>query len=106
MTSINCTVENCSYHNQNKCYADKVTVAGQGSTAERQTCCGTFLNEEHYSNLAEHTEYKQPVKEVACNVATCKFNANQLCSLDQINVIGENPATLYVDTDCASFQMK
>lgn len=106
MTKVSCSVENCSYNNNQACYAERVAIGGQGATNERITCCGTFLNKGHYSNLAEHTEYKSPCQAVSCSVATCRHNQNQLCDLGSIDVIGESPATLYVDTDCASFEIK
>lgn len=106
MTKVNCSVENCSYNNDRCCYAQRVAIGGQGATNERLTCCGTFLNEGHYSNLAEHTEYKSPCEEVSCTVATCKHNENNACNLKDIDVTGEEPATLYVDTDCSSFEQR
>lgn len=106
MTKVNCSVDNCSYNKEQCCYAERVAVGGQGATDERVTCCGTFLNKAHYSNLAEHTEYKSVCDAVSCMVGTCRYNENHACKLESIQVIGEDPATLYVDTDCSSFEAR
>ncbi|MGL5675829.1 MAG: DUF1540 domain-containing protein [Cellulosilyticaceae bacterium] len=105
MTKVACSVENCSYNNNFECYAKSVAIGGIGSTTEKNTCCGTFLNQDQYSNLAEHTAYKSICKELTCNVASCRHYVENRCKLDAIKVVGENPSTLYVDTDCSNFEL-
>lgn len=86
------------------CYAERVAIGGQGAVEEDATCCGTFLNEDVYSNLAEHTEYKSPCDFVSCTVGTCQYNADQRCSLNSIDVESSGHASLYIETCCSSFK--
>lgn len=106
MTKVNCTISNCSFYNNNVCYADCVRIGGQGSTEEAQTCCGTFHNKAAYSNLADHTDYQNVCEVVSCNVATCRHNADETCQLGCIQVNGDTQAQYYTFTDCSNFEKK
>ena len=43
-------------------------------------------------------------KEILCNVATCKFNEDDHCSLNKIEVGGSSETKFYTETDCLSFE--
>ncbi|PHV70731.1 hypothetical protein CS063_09390 [Sporanaerobium hydrogeniformans] len=104
MTQVNCAVKGCSYNHNEICYAKRVAIGGKGSTEIKGTCCGTFLNEDVYSNLAEHTDYLSPCDAVTCTVAICRYNAENLCQLQAIQVSGAEETSLYTQTDCLSFK--
>ena len=106
MTKVQCSVTKCSYNNSEVCYASRIAVGGQGAVEEEGTCCGTFLHEDVYSNLAEHTEYKSNCDYVSCTVGSCAYNdnANQKCTLDSIQVEGSDNPTAYIETYCSSFE--
>ncbi len=106
MTCVKCSVNNCSYNKDGGCYVEKIQVGGKSSTEEDCTCCGTFLNQEHYSNLAEYTSSRSEAEEVGCNVETCKHNGNCQCTLDEIEVCGCNHTGNYTETKCASFELE
>ena len=106
MTKVNCSVNNCSFNKDEICYAERVAIGGKGATQEVLTCCGTFLDNQAYSNLAEHTEYKKTCDAVSCTVATCEYHQNNLCTLATINVSAQNQVNLYSETDCSSFKLR
>ncbi len=72
MTKVHCSVTNCSYNNDRVCYAQRVAIGGQGAVEDEATCCGTFLNQDVYSNLAEHTEVQTPL--FKCNLQCCNLH--------------------------------
>lgn len=104
MTKVQCGVTNCSYNNDQVCYAKRVAIGGQGAVEDQGTCCGTFLNNDAYSNLAEHTEYISPCDAVSCTVGSCTYNKEQKCSLKDIQVEGSGNAGVYIETYCSSFK--
>ena len=104
MTQVNCTVQGCSYSREGACYAKSIVVGGKGATLTDGTCCGTFLNETAYSNLADHTEYLSACDSVKCTVATCVHHAHATCQLSQIEVSGADEASVYTETDCLNFE--
>lgn len=104
MTKVKCSVSNCSYNKDHVCYAERVAIGGQAAVEDESTCCGTFLNEEAYSNLAEHTGYKSVCDAVTCTVATCAHHKNHQCMLDSIQVEGSNQTAVYIETCCSSFK--
>ena len=82
MTKINCDVTNCSYNCSGNCFSNRIDIGGMASCSENDTCCGSFLDKKHYSDLT-----------------------NCLCNLSSIQVHGGN-ANLYTETNCASFDKK
>ena len=106
MTKVQCSVIKCSYNNDEICYASRIAVGGQGAVEDEGTCCGTFLNEDVYSNLAEHTQYKSCCDYVSCTVGSCAYNdhANKKCTLDSIQVEGSDNPAIYIETCCSSFE--
>ena len=51
MTKINCDVTNCSYNCSGNCFSNRVDIGGMASCSENDTCCGSFLDKKHYSDL-------------------------------------------------------
>jgi len=105
MAKISCNATNCSYNNSRSCYAGNISIGGLGATENRSTCCGTFLNSDVYSSLSNSTQYKKDVVSIGCSVATCKYNENQKCSLDSIDVNGSKNTSFYTETECGSFEL-
>ncbi|MEF9959587.1 MAG: DUF1540 domain-containing protein [Niameybacter sp.] len=104
MTKVRCSVNTCSYNKDKTCYAECVAIGGQGAIIDQATCCGTFLSEDAYSNLAEHTTYKSCCEAVSCTVASCMHHKNHQCTLDCIDVEDSGHATVYIETCCSSFK--
>lgn len=104
MTQVSCSVENCSYNENNQCLAGEILISGQGITYGQETCCGSYLNKEAYSNLAEYANYKQPVEQVKCRVGDCRYYQNNNCMLSHIHVVGKEPTHIYIETSCQSFE--
>ncbi|WP_026887192.1 DUF1540 domain-containing protein [Clostridium beijerinckii] len=105
MEKINCEVTNCSHNNSGVCYSNRVDIGGMSASSERGTCCGSFLEESHYSDLTNNTNSQGRCDALTCNVETCNHNYNKLCSLDSIQVAG-NGAQLYTETKCASYDSR
>lgn len=103
MARVNCGVSSCSYNKERICYADSVNIGGKGATKRESTCCGSFLDHQHYSNLAEHTSNRGSAELITCQVDTCAYNAKQECRLTDIEVGGSREASIYTETRCQSF---
>ncbi|MCR1949463.1 MULTISPECIES: DUF1540 domain-containing protein [unclassified Clostridium] len=103
MQKIYCSANNCSHNKENICFANRINVVGKNSDVESDTCCGSFLDRYTYGNLTNNVyDEGDPCSCLVCKVNSCKYNENQLCSLNSINVSG-NDAKLYSQTNCESF---
>lgn len=105
MATIQCSIRNCSYNANNKCHLSTVNIGGKSSVHECQTCCGSFLDNDCYSNLSKYSSNKN-ASEILCSVGTCAYNSNAKCTKDQIEVTGLPDASLYSETLCSSFKYK
>lgn len=103
MSNVMCGATNCSYNQEHVCCANTIKVGGKAATNEASTCCASFLNRAVYSNLAEYTSIRGTSKEILCNVATCNYNCDDHCSLEEIEVGGSSSTSFYTETDCLSF---
>ena len=103
MNMINCNAVNCSHNKDMVCYSNRINIVGKNSTKNDNTCCGSFLESKTYGALTNNIfEEGNACDCLVCNVEKCKYNDNQLCSLDSIYVSG-NGANLYTETCCESF---
>ncbi|MGG7177611.1 DUF1540 domain-containing protein [Clostridium paraputrificum] len=105
MSKIDCTVNNCSHNKKGSCYANRVNIGGKSAEKDDETCCGSFLNEMLYSDLTNNAYSQGSCDCLVCHVKSCNFNENSLCSLDDIQVGGEN-VEIYTQTCCRSFESK
>lgn len=106
MAKINCDVTNCSHNKSNTCFANRINVSGGNADKECETCCATFLDKALYSTLTNNTnDYGKDCSAIVCDVKTCYYNENKLCTADSINVFGEN-VNLYEETNCGTFKKK
>ena len=60
MTKINCDVTNCSYNCSGNCFSNRIDIGGMASCSENDTCCGSFLDKKHYSDLTNCAENCTP----------------------------------------------
>lgn len=102
MTKISCEVSNCSHNAKGVCYANMVDIAGGSGKTEDDTCCSSFLHERIYAQLTNEAFQSVACDRLQCRAVTCAYNSQQLCTLEQIQVTGEQ-AEYYTQTDCASF---
>jgi len=105
MGKINCQVNECSHNKSGECYANCVDIVGSSAQKNTDTCCGSFLNKLHYSELTNNTLSSGACDCLKCTVETCTFNSNHLCTLDNIQVNGEN-VEYHTQTACESFKNK
>ena len=103
MAEVRCSVASCSYNKEGGCYAHEIKVAGTGAAQEDMTCCGSFLSQQHYSNIAGNSSDRKRNDKVACSATNCKYNSNYVCSKDEIQIGGSKDATIYTETECQSF---
>lgn len=104
MQKINCNVDNCSHNKEYVCFANRINVVGKNSDSKSDTACGSFLDKTLYGNLTNNVyDEGEPCNCLVCNVNTCRYNENQLCSLDSIEVSGNN-TKFYSETSCVSFR--
>lgn len=106
MTRVTCGVVNCSYNENNTCYAGQILISEQGLTDYEYTCCGSYLNKEAYSNLAEYTTYKVPVQSIKCKVGNCRHYRDNECTLSEVHISGKAPTHIYIETNCNSFESR
>lgn len=106
MARVTCDVVSCSYNENNTCYAGQILISEQGISDTDYTCCGSYLNKEAYSNLAEYTTYKQPVEFIKCKVGNCRYYSDDQCTLNHIHVSGEEQTRIYIETNCRSFESR
>ena len=105
MQKINCDVNNCSHNKSGVCFSNRVDIGGAGSSTNNESCCGSFLDKKHYSDLTNNTNGPNACNSLICTVTNCTHNENSLCNLSSINVSGSG-AKLYSETNCESFESK
>lgn len=103
MAKIRCGAATCSHNRSGVCYANCIDIVGGAANRGLDTACGSFLNKLHYSELTNNILGSGSCDCLKCMVATCRFHSNQLCTLDDIEVSGEN-AEYYTQTACHSFR--
>ena len=104
MSKVNCNVIACSHNKSGVCYANCVDIVGSSAIEDNDTCCGSFLNKLHYSELTNNTLSSGSCDCLKCTVETCTFNNNNLCKLEAIQVNGEG-VSYYTQTACESFRL-
>lgn len=102
MQKINCDVNNCSHNNSGVCYSNRVDISSSSAT-DNDTCCGSFLDKKHYSDLTNNTNSTGCCDCLICKATECIHNENCNCSLSSINVSGSR-ANIYTETCCESFE--
>lgn len=106
MAKITCYVGNCSHNDKNVCYANVVNVGGKSAKKDSDTSCGSFLNSTIYSKLTNNVnDQGRQCSAITCNVGTCSYNSNSLCSAKSIKVSGEG-VNIYTETNCITFKTK
>ena len=105
MSKINCSVNNCSHNKEASCYANRVNVGGKGAKKSCNTCCGSFLDKVNYSTLTNNTSSNGSCDCLVCEVETCTYNNNKLCSADCISVSGTS-VNIYTETKCSTFKLR
>jgi len=104
MSKINCIVSNCSHNNGNTCFANIINVGGKNAKDDGDTCCASFLDSVIYNDLTNNiNERGKECNAITCNVGTCTYNSNNLCSAESIDVSGED-VDLYLETNCSTFK--
>ena len=107
MSSISCSVINCSHNDSGLCYANQLSISGKKSLTSLHTSCISFLDESCYSSLTNNTNDDRPCSTILCNVKTCAYNTNNLCTLNNISITSENiKVNLYSKTYWSSFSHK
>lgn len=106
MQLINCNAVNCSHNKDMICYSNRINVVGKDSTKDSDTACGSFLDSKAFGSLTNNIyDEGNACSCLVCDVESCKYNENELCSLDSIHVSGCG-ANLYSETSCESFCKK
>ena len=105
MAEINCSVNNCSHNKSGVCYSNRVNIGGLNSSCSKDTCCGSFLDKNLYSDLTNNTNASGSCDALICKVEDCKYNCNSLCDLPCISVGGDD-VKIYSEAHCQSFQEK
>ncbi len=105
MPDVNCSVQSCAHNKNGSCYATAMNITGNSATNSVGTCCGSYLDNVSYSNIANLVSDNRPVNYVLCSAENCKFNYNGGCSRDQIDVTRNSTMNFDTDTECADFEL-
>ncbi|MFD3157885.1 DUF1540 domain-containing protein [Haloimpatiens sp. FM7330] len=106
MEKISCNVSNCSHNKENTCYANIINVGGKSAKKDCDTCCGSFLDSKNYGSLTSNVNQSgSNCTAINCNVGTCIYNSNNICTADSIQVSGEG-VNIYTETRCSTFKSK
>lgn len=105
MAKIECGATTCSHNKSGVCFANCIDIVGSSANKDCDTACGSFLNRLHYSDLTNNILSEGSCDCLKCTVDTCHYHSNNLCTLDSIQVRGEN-AEYYTQTECNSFKAK
>lgn len=107
MSSINCSVINCSHNNSGLCYSNKIAINGKKSRTSTNTCCSSFLDSTNHGALTNSFNNNSPCSFIGCNVKTCLHNAGVVCVLNNISVTTNTPKpNSSSQTCCSSFKCK
>lgn len=104
MGRINCGARSCSYNKNSACYIGTINVGGKTAENSNNTCCGSYLNEMTYSNLADYTSMRGETENINCCVGTCQHNDGGTCSLKEVEIGGSKNTIYYTETNCQSFE--
>ncbi len=106
MTKIMCDATKCAYNQGTTCHAKQILITEQGISHYEATCCGAYLNEQNYANLAQYTTQQYPLEKVECKVGNCIHYCDECCTLNKIHVGELGEGTLYIETYCKSFEQR
>jgi len=105
MTRLACTVTTCASYKDNGCCREDIKVKGGAACKCSETRCGSFYEQDGFASSIVPHESAEPETKVLCDVHSCFFHENGLCSAERITVEGDG-AKNTKDTMCASFRMK
>lgn len=106
MACVNCNVNTCSYNENCSCHAPNIQVGGKGACDCGDTCCGTYMNQAAYSNVAQYTNNRSDNQIILCRVDTCTHYSDERCTLSTIQIGSPEKADTYSETECDSFEQK
>lgn len=104
MSNIQCSVMDCAHNRSGGCYAATLNIGGKSAVTSSQTCCGSYLNNRVYGNLADFGASGVQPKIIGCNASKCKHNSSGVCSLNGIVVTNCTVDSIHGETQCDSFE--
>ncbi len=102
MTKLECTVSTCASNRNNGCCREDIKVKGGCACRCNETRCGSFYEQDGFASGIVPHESAEPETQVLCEVYSCFYHDNGVCSAERITVEGCN-AGCTKDTMCASF---
>lgn len=104
MTELRCTVQTCVHNKNEYCALNSITVGGSTAKKADDTCCDSFQERkgDTFSNSVGQASLNTRVD---CKATDCKYNTQQKCHADKINVEGRCACSTG-ETECATFAMK
>ncbi len=103
MPDVICSVNSCCHNKTGICYSTSLCISGIGNDHSISASCGSYLNAEAYSNIANLVSDSSPARYVSCSAVNCKHNYNGNCQNDVINVITNTTINYATDAQCQSF---
>ena len=98
MPNLTCTVTKCG-HNENKlCALNSIDVSGGGE--KDNTCCNNFT---HDQSMKNHATNATSSTHIYCQAKDCKYNDENVCMADSIEVSPCCSDNSCEDTRCSTF---
>ena len=101
MTKLECCVESCVYNQDSCCKKDSIQVMGDTAHFASETSCGSFSQRKEM-NASSSAGCPCVNTEVKCEAVKCKYNNDQVCSANHIDITGRHADSLK-ETECATF---
>ncbi|MGN0298633.1 MAG: DUF1540 domain-containing protein [Lachnospiraceae bacterium] len=105
MPSLECSVKNCYYNDNNCCCKRAIIVEGQEATEKNMTCCGSFDKQKEgvQNSCCEPPQHHLTVE---CDAVNCRYNEQHKCHADKIDISGQGSTQSAEGTNCATFEMR
>ena len=100
MPDLRCSVDSCTYYQDDYCSAGRISVNSKKSSDPDTTSCNTYIKQSA-SNSASYEP--TPQMSVQCDATRCKYNSSYMCDASSIQISGESVCDTSKDTLCATF---
>lgn len=107
MTTLGCSVMNCTYNQNYLCCRPDIKVSGPNASVANQTCCASFQDATGGAQNSASYVLPNTSLEIYCSARNCTFNQNEHCDAQRISIQSEGAyANEESETKCGSFRHK
>lgn len=103
MNNLMCSVNTCTYNENNLCCRESIKVGGKNTITANFTSCESFRRKE--GQLNNDVQSPNNLLSVVCEAINCKYNNEKICEAKSISIEGSY-ALSDIQTECATFTSK